>query len=124
MYVRGGEQTQIRVKQKGHPALHIPRGGRLAGEELVAHREAEVLVELLSVEVVEADGGGHGAALADEHGPAAARGALGDAAELAAAARPVDDLEVAVGAAAVVVRLKPPQLELFQSELRRRRRRM
>lgn len=116
MYVWGGTPKSGSSRWV---TLHIPRCGRLVGEELVAHREAEVLVELLSVEVVEANGGGHGAALADEHWPGA-RGALGDAAELAAATRPVDDLEVAVGAAAMVVRLKPPQLELFQRELRRR----
>ena len=96
----------------------VPRRGRLVGEELVAHGEAEVVVELLvAVKVVEADGGRHGAALADEHGPGRA---AGDAAELAAAPVPVDDLEVAVGAAAVVVRLEPAQLELFQGELRER----
>ena len=44
--------------------------------------------------------------------------APGDATELPAAAVAVDDLEVAVGAAPVVVRLESTQLELFQSELR------
>ena len=46
----------------------VPRRGRLVGEELVAHGEAEVVVELLvAVEVVEPNGGRHGARLADEH---------------------------------------------------------
>ena len=43
----------------------VPRGGRLVGEELVAHGEAEVVVEPLVaavVEVVEADGRRHGGA--------------------------------------------------------------
>ena len=97
----------------------VPRGGRLVGEELVAHGEAEVVVEPLVavIEVVEADGGRHGGALADKHRPGRAR--VDRAAELPAAAAemPVGDLEVAVGAAAVVVRLEPTQLELLEREL-------
>ena len=95
----------------------VPRGGRLVGEELVAHGEAEVVVEPLVavVEVVEADGRRHGGALADEH--RAGRARVDRAAELPAAAVPVGDLEVAVGAAAVVVRLEPTQLELLEREL-------
>ena len=97
----------------------VPRGGRLVGEELVAHGEAKVVVEPLVavVEVVEADGGRHGGTLADEHRPGRAR--VHRAAELPAAAAemPVGDLEVAVGAAAVVVRLEPAQLELLERDL-------
>ena len=97
----------------------VPGGGRLVGEELVAHGEAEVVVEPLVavVEVVEADGRRHGGALADEH--RAGRARVHRAAELPAAAAemPVGDLEVAVGAAAVVVRLEPAQLELLEREL-------
>lgn len=71
---------------------------------------------MFPVELEEAEGGGEGVTLADEDGPRL----VGEdhAAVLAAAEAAVDDLEVAVGAAAVVGRLEAAQLKLVKYDLK------